>query len=865
MKREIHLFPSSPHSCLPLSVLSIPQLSHFEISNTQDMATQDPHVIADLVKSLETAQKAKKGETKFTCKKNTFVVAGTNNVTVDSWKFMDWDYKHAGLPTYARGLFTTRRRDNIPEIATRGYDKFFNVGETRTTEWRNIEKNTKGPYELSVKENGCIIFISALEDDTLLVCSKHSTGGRDDTKLTHAQAGERWAERHVSSVNRSVKDLARALRQMNVTAVGELCDDTFEEHVLAYDEASSGIYLHGLNYNQPDFQTMSCDQVHKFADDWGFKKAKFEVFDDIFRVQSFLEGCAETGTWDGRETEGFVIRCQLSDNGSGPYRNWFFKYKFDEPYLMYRQWRECTKAVIGGKHPKIRKHEKVTEEYLQFARRILMKNTKMASDYMNNHGIIALREEFLKERGLNGSELIALEAKKQNDARETNKNVILEPIASLGCGKTTVALALVRLFGWGHIQNDNIPKQKNKPKKFAFEVSHALGEHSVVIADRNNHQRRERAQLMDDIYPVLPDAQFVALHYVHEPKAEMLPAIREFTRKRVLQRGDNHQSIRAGTNAQDETIGIMEGFLGRFEGIDTTRLPDENFDHVIDLDVCASSRENLETVVKALHAAYPRLVPTMPTAAALDEAINASLNDYRVDKDLSYSYGPRQKPKNKTKNPQTNDLLTEPTDPTPETLSKKIEYFNISLPTTQITTILHSLFPPTTSPETSRLYNQLVNSRRLQPTFHVTLIHRASKKDHPDTWDNLATRYIDTQTKNPVIDPLQSPPTLGSARVRLERLVWDNRIMAFVARILPAEGGEGEARTAVAEWPCANHIPHITVGTAAPDVKPKESNDLLRRWVEVGSGGETGIFEAEVEGVKVVDGVVGLVMSRGKY
>lgn len=831
------------------------------------MATQDPHVISQLVKALETARKAKKGETRFTCKKNTFEVA--KDVTVDSWKFQDWDYKQAGLPTYARGLFTTKRKDNIPEITTRGYDKFFNIGETKATEWRNIEKNTRGPYELSVKENGCIIFISALENDKLLVCSKHSTGGREDTKVSHAQAGEQWTERHVSSVNRSVKDLARTLRQMNVTAVGELCDDTFEEHVLAYDEASSGIYLHGLNYNQPDFQTMCCDDVHKFADDWGFKKAKFEVFDDIFRVQSFLEGCAETGTWDERETEGFVIRCQLSENGTEPYRNWFFKYKFEEPYLMYRQWRECTKAVIGGRHPKIRKHEQVTEEYLQFARRVLMKNPHMATEYMHNHGIIALREAFLKERGLNGSELIALGTKKQSELNEINKNVILEPIASLGCGKTTVALALVKLFGWGHVQNDNIPKQKNKPKKFAFEVSHALGEHSVVIADRNNHQKRERKQLMEDIYPVLPDAQFVALHYVHEPKADKLPAIREVTRKRVLERGDNHQSIRAGTNAQEETVGIMEGFLGRFEGVDTTRSPDLSFDHVIDLDVCASSRENLETIVKALHAAYPRLVPTIPTAAALDEAIAAALDDYTVTKDLSYSYGPPQKPKNKNKNQSNGNgsLLPEPTDSplSPEALSKKIEYFNISLPTNEITSILHSLFPPTTAPETARLYNQLVNSRRLQPTFHVTLIHRASKKDNPETWEQLATRYIDTQIKNPVENSIQHPPPLGSARVRIERLVWDNRIMTFVARILPAEGAEKETGVDESEWPCANPIPHITVGTASPDVKPKESNDLLRRWVEVGSGGDTGIYEAEVEGVKVVNGVVGLVMSRGKY
>ncbi|CAG8886018.1 unnamed protein product [Penicillium egyptiacum] len=827
------------------------------------MAAQDPHVISQLVKALETSRKAEKGERKFTCKKQSFTVA--NNVPVDSWRFQDWDYKRDGLPTYARGLFTTKRKDGTPEIAARGYDKFFNVGETKATEWRNVEKYTRGPYELSVKENGCIIFISALEDDTLLVCSKHSTGAREDTDVSHAQAGERWVERHVSSVNRSVKDLARTLREMNVTAVGELCDDSFEEHVLAYDEASAGIYLHGLNYKQPYFHTMSSEDVHKFADDWGFKKAKFEVFDDIFRVQSFLEGCAETGTWAGRETEGFVIRCNLSDNGTEPYRNWFFKYKFEEPYLMYRQWRECTKAVIGGKSPKIKKHEQVTEEYLQFARRVLMKDPKRATDYMNNHGIIGLRDEFLRERGLNGPEIIALEEKKQSESQETNKNVVLEPIASLGCGKTTVALALVKLFGWGHIQNDNIPKQKNKPKKFAFEVSHALGEHSVVIADRNNHQRRERKQLMEDIYPVLPDAHFVALHYVHEPKADMLPAIREVTRKRVLERGDNHQSIRAGTNARDETVGIMEGFLGRFEGVDTTRMPDQSFDHVIDLDVCAESRENLETVVKALHAAYPRLVPTMPTAAELDGAIDASLNDYTVTKDLSYSYGASQKPKNKNKNHNNGSLLPEPTDSplSPEALSEKIEYFNISIPTTEINTLLRSLFPPTTPPEKARLYNQLVNSRRLQPTFHVTLIHRASKKDKPEIWEKLATRYIDTQTQNPVSNPIQYPPTLGSARVRIERLVWDNRIMAFVARILPTEGVE--TQTGAAEWPCANPIPHITVGTAAPEVKPKESNDLLQRWVEVGSGGDTGIFEAEVEGVKVVDGVVGLVMSRGKY
>ncbi|MCV5117156.1 T4 RnlA family RNA ligase, partial [Escherichia coli] len=80
------------------------------------------------------------------------------------------------LPTYARGLFTTRHKDGTPEITTRGYDKFFNVDEVTETKWENIRNRTRGPYELTLKQTGCSIFVSGRADDTLRVCSKHSTG-----------------------------------------------------------------------------------------------------------------------------------------------------------------------------------------------------------------------------------------------------------------------------------------------------------------------------------------------------------------------------------------------------------------------------------------------------------------------------------------------------------------------------------------------------------------------------------------------------------------------------------------------------------------------------------------------------------------
>ncbi|CRK36139.1 hypothetical protein BN1708_016504, partial [Verticillium longisporum] len=109
-----------------------------------------------------------------------------------------------------------------------------------------------------------------------------------------------------------------------------------------------------------------------FADDWGFQKVGLIVMDDVNQVKAFLEESAETGAHDGRDVEGFVIRCREShDPGVQPYRDWFFKFKFEEPYLMYRQWRECTKAMISGKPPKFRKHVQITEEYLLYARKRL--------------------------------------------------------------------------------------------------------------------------------------------------------------------------------------------------------------------------------------------------------------------------------------------------------------------------------------------------------------------------------------------------------------------------------------------------------------------------------------------------------------
>ncbi|MCJ1336093.1 hypothetical protein MMC09_001369 [Bachmanniomyces sp. S44760] len=818
--------------------------------------------VTSVIRQLEAGTKSgggpRKGRDGYTCKKQTYEVAGSGGISVDSWRFSDWDYKRDDLPTYARGLFTYRKKDGTPAIAARGYDKFFNVEEVNDTRWRNVEERTRGPYELSVKENGCIIFICGLEGGVLLVCSKHSTGYRNG-EVSHANAGEKWVDRHLQTIGKTRKDLAVELYDRNITAVAELCDDSFEEHVLAYDEKSAGLYVHGINLNVPEFATYPAELVHAFGDTWGFKKADYLIKDNLQSVKAFLDECAETGSYDGRDTEGFVIRCNRLEKSTNTYNNWFFKYKFEEPYLMYRQWREMTKAAISGKIFKPRKHQKISAEYLLYARRQLARNSSLAKAYQNNHGIIEMREGFLRERGLQGSDIIRQENEGQDHDQESDdvtNDVVLVPVATIGCGKTTVAVALTKLYGWGHVQNDNITGKKNRPQQFVTQICNSLTSSPVVIADRNNHQRRERLQLIDDVSRVMKGARYVALHYVHTPKNEMLPDIRRITQRRVLERGDNHQTIQADTQSPQVIQGIMDGFLNRFEAVNKDTHPDDEFDEIINLDPCVSSRENLEVVIRHLHNAYPKLVTQIPSPNEMDDAFHAAMNEYKPDIKHDLSFASKNKDKDteklKGKGPkggQHNQQTAPHTQPKPPA----VEYFAIHIPTHNIFSILESMVQGSSDAEysASAFYSQLRESSRIQKSFHVTLIHRANKPQRPDLWNQLTSLYAATQMEqndnqgqvaeeNKSLQPSRTNTRpLAYVPITLTNLIFDFSIMAFTAKIgtdsasqntIPGDelGADFWAKA------CVNTIPHITVGTKDPRIKPKESNRMLERWYTMG-------------------------------
>jgi tRNA ligase len=378
-----------------------------------------------------------------------------------------------------------------------------------------------------------------------------------------------------------------------------------------------------------------------------------------------------------------------------------------------------------------------------------------------------------------------------------------------------------------------------------------------MIADRNNHQRREREQLIVDVLGVVPRARFVALHFVHN--REEFDDIRTNLRTRVLDRGDNHQTIHT-SKGEGEIIGIMEGFLHRFEPVRKDNPPDDGFDFVIDLDPLASSRENLETVISALYTEFPKLFAKreagggsgMPSAEDMDAAIDAALHGYTVDlKHEIKSRDDNRTRKDHRHKPQ--EAGEQHHNSAAPKKAPKVEYFGITLSAARVNAILDAIFHGA-APQVAQMYRTLTQQRRVQPAFHVTLCHRASAGDCPDIWQHLSSLYeqYSKPTEQRAFVDLQAP--LGKSRVKLERVVWNDRVMAFVVRLSPmVDGGE--------HFRSANVVAHVTVGTASPDIKPKESNDLLATWLTVGSG-SGGIQELAVTGNVELEGTVKAVLAR---
>ncbi|TPX49550.1 hypothetical protein SeMB42_g02580 [Synchytrium endobioticum] len=688
------------------------------------------------------------------------------------------------------------------QIVIRGYDKFFNVNEVKSTAWAWLQSNTIGPYEVTTKENGCIIFMSAVNGH-LLVTSKHATGpARDLNAKSHAQVGEAWMDRHLAQAGKSRADLAKFFEHHHVTAVFELGDDDFEEHILEYPPQRRGLFLHGINENTPEFRTWSYSQLKPFAQEFGFLIVTALTMDNLQQVKEFTDNVRTSGAYDGRAVEGFVVRSHLT---AEPDKAHFFKVKYDEPYLMFREWREGTKSILKNKGSRFVPKYELSRKYFAWVDRKRHTDPALFAEYMSNKGIIAVRNAFLSEYGLPGvgagivaATAITTEEYKRGEntykgeddgaaalidafesaglhsdsANGASSNrigadkTLLLPIATIGAGKTTLGLIMGRLYGIGHIQNDNITAKKKAAAIFESTVLKEFDDHKVVYADKNNHLHQHRKGISEVFKSRYPGGRIVALNWQIDPSR--VEEIVKAAIGRVEARGEHHQSLTPGKT--DGYQSVIYNFTRNRDPVDPDHPFDSMIDDVVDLSFYDDPRVHLNKVCDVMGW-------EPPTDQAYQAAYNAAIKTpITVDKVV------------------TNAIKKKAIKP---------RYYGIRLDNFDVKTVLDPLFSQR-HPDQAAFWQHLVRKNRVKPQLHVTLA--MTKVGAPAVFNERHGR----------VGALAANMIAGGAqpvRVTFSGVVWDDRAMALRVSDMPVE--------------CVNVHPHATVGTRDDKVKAVISNDVL--------------------------------------
>ena len=227
--------------------------------------------------------------------------------------------------------------------------------------------------------------------------------------------------------------------------------------MLPYSQELTGLHLHGINECTKDFRTMLPDVVDAFAREWGFIVTQSTELKTIPDVKAFTEEVGKTGQWRGQALEGFVVRTHVSgppskpgrDAGATPYApgsSFFFKVKFDEPYMMYRDWREVTKTLLSkGKDASLASVSKAklkrpeTRVYVKWVLEEIKRDRSQFAEFTKGKGIIATRERFLKWLESEGKRELEdtskeEQAKVAEDKKKFGKTVIV-PVAVPGVGE----------------------------------------------------------------------------------------------------------------------------------------------------------------------------------------------------------------------------------------------------------------------------------------------------------------------------------------------------------------------------------------------------------------------------------------------
>ncbi|CAB4419304.1 unnamed protein product [Rhizophagus irregularis] len=379
------------------------------------------------------------------------------------------------------------------------------------------------------------------------------------------------------------------------------------------------------------------------------------------------------------------------------------------------------------------------------------------------------------------------------EVRNQFYKTLLVPVATIGCGKTTLSLALAKLFSFGHIQNDDISGGK-KSSRFYRNIKREFKNRDVVIADRNNHMIELRKPLIEAVKKIFSNVRVVAVYWNHENRTPN--EIIKITSERVMARGENHQNLTI------ENKGKMWKFLNDFERLDPYNNVDNQFDHIINLDIANDINTNLNIVINKLKPIIGIKNPSKEVIQKVLEEIKLYKPNVSVGSSISDSSIRKFKKRN-------------------------AQYYGIDL-SYNFQNFLTNFYKEHPN-EDSGTFNVLVQNDRISASHHVTLIHSMDMRRKESLWKKY--------------EKLCEGPTM-QVKVFIDKIVFNSQIMALVVNKI-------DPPTIYS----ANKVAHVTVGTIHKSIKPVQSSKICESAL-FGIHEESDVRVINLEKELIVKGIV---------
>ena len=227
--------------------------------------------------------------------------------------------------------------------------------------------------------------------------------------------------------------------------------------------------------------------------------------------------------------------------------NMFVKFKYDKPYLVWREWREITKKYLkDGTFSNFKWRYPETEQYSEWVKKEIITNRHIFDGYLQNKGIVKIREMYLDEGQL---------FKHTQDI--TEEKILIIPVGAPGVGKSTICRILSSLLDANIVENDSLDK---KTQDFTNCVVESLLYNSIVIADRNNHLISQRKKLIETCTTHISNINICILEWdipTNKDKKEFLD-YKQILYERVENRGENHMTL---TPKNEKYKEIIDSFL----------------------------------------------------------------------------------------------------------------------------------------------------------------------------------------------------------------------------------------------------------------------------------------------------------------